>query len=95
MQAAAPAVFGVPLDFILFALALLGVAVMCGLGILTEADAFKYVDWNVLAILVGIWIIAGYFGKTAHWIDGSPENSGLQAQALAQLGEGLFSVLIN
>ena len=43
--------------------ALIGVAVMCWLGIMTEADAFKYVDWNVMAILVGIWIIAGYFGK--------------------------------
>jgi Na+/H+ antiporter NhaD/arsenite permease-like protein len=44
--------------------ALIGVAVMCWLGIMTEADAFKYVDWNVMAILVGIWIIAGYFGKS-------------------------------
>jgi Na+/H+ antiporter NhaD/arsenite permease-like protein len=44
--------------------ALVGVAAMCWLGIMTEADAFKYVDWNVMAILVGIWIIAGYFGKS-------------------------------
>src|SRR5687767_502897 len=44
--------------------ALVGVAVMCWLGIMTESDAFKYVDWNVMAILVGIWIIAGYFGKS-------------------------------
>ncbi len=44
--------------------ALLGVALMCWLGIMTEKDAFNYVDWNVMAILVGIWIIAGYFGKT-------------------------------
>jgi hypothetical protein len=44
--------------------ALIGVAVMCWLGIMTEADAFKYVDWNVMAILLGIWIIAGYFGKS-------------------------------
>ena len=49
--------------------ALLGVAVMCWLGIVTETDAFNYVDWNVMAILVGIWIIAGYFGKMGHWID--------------------------
>src|SRR5688500_4813434 len=44
--------------------ALIGVAVMCWLGIMTEEDAFKFVDWNVMAILVGIWIIAGYFGKS-------------------------------
>ena len=44
--------------------ALLGVATMCWLGIMTETDAFNYVDWNVMAILVGVWIIAGYFGKS-------------------------------
>ena len=44
--------------------ALLGVAVMCWIGIMTEVDAFKLVDWNVMAILIGIWIIAGYFGKS-------------------------------
>jgi Na+/H+ antiporter NhaD/arsenite permease-like protein len=43
---------------------LLGVAVMCWIGIMTETEAFNYVDWNVMAILVGIWIIAGYFGKS-------------------------------
>jgi Na+/H+ antiporter NhaD/arsenite permease-like protein len=44
--------------------ALVGVAVMVWLGVMTEVDAFGYVDWNVMAILVSIWIIAGYFGKT-------------------------------
>jgi Na+/H+ antiporter NhaD/arsenite permease-like protein len=44
--------------------ALIGVAVMCWVGIMTETEAFNYVDWNVMAILVGIWIIAGYFGKS-------------------------------
>jgi Na+/H+ antiporter NhaD/arsenite permease-like protein len=44
--------------------ALIGVAAMCWLGIMTETEAFNYVDWNVMAILVGIWIIAGYFGKS-------------------------------
>ena len=43
--------------------ALLGVAVMIWMGIMTEIEASKLVDWNVMAILVGIWIIAGYFGK--------------------------------
>ena len=31
---------------------------------MTEVEAAQLVDWNVMAILVGIWIIAGYFGKT-------------------------------
>src|SRR5687767_551360 len=46
------------------AAALVGVAVMIWMGVMTEIDAFKLVDWNVMAILVGIWIIAGYFGKS-------------------------------
>jgi Na+/H+ antiporter NhaD/arsenite permease-like protein len=44
--------------------ALLGVAMMVWLGIMSETDAFNYVDWNVMAILVSIWLIAGYFGKS-------------------------------
>jgi Na+/H+ antiporter NhaD/arsenite permease-like protein len=46
------------------AAALVGVAVMIWMGTMSEIDAFKLVDWNVMAILVGIWIIAGYFGKS-------------------------------
>ena len=46
------------------AAALVGVAVMIWMGVMTEIEAFKLVDWNVMAILVGIWIIAGYFGKS-------------------------------
>ena len=46
------------------AAALVGVALMIWMGVMTETDAFKLVDWNVMAILVGIWIIAGYFGKS-------------------------------
>lgn len=44
--------------------ALIGVAVMVWAGVMSEDDAFKYVDWNVMAILVAIWLIAGYFGKS-------------------------------
>ena len=43
--------------------ALIGVAIMCWMGVMTETEAFKLVDWNVMAILIGIWIIAGYFGQ--------------------------------
>jgi Na+/H+ antiporter NhaD/arsenite permease-like protein len=44
--------------------ALTGVAVMVWLGVMSDEDAFGYVDWNVMAILVAIWLIAGYFGRT-------------------------------
>lgn len=44
--------------------ALIGVAVMIWVGVMTEVDAFGFVDWNVMAILVSVWVIAGYFGKT-------------------------------
>ena len=45
--------------------ALLGVGIMVWAGIMTETDAFLFVDWNVMAILVSVWIIAGYFGINA------------------------------
>ena len=44
--------------------ALIGVVAMIWLKVMSEDDAFKYVDWNVMAILVSIWLIAGYFGKS-------------------------------
>ncbi len=59
--------------------ALIGVTVMIWVGVMTEVDAFGYVDWNVMAILVSIWLIAGYFGKT-----GVP--SWLSVQALKMSG---------
>jgi Na+/H+ antiporter NhaD/arsenite permease-like protein len=33
-------------------------------GVMTEIQAFKFVDWNVILILLSIWIISGYFGKS-------------------------------
>jgi Na+/H+ antiporter NhaD/arsenite permease-like protein len=69
--------------------ALLGVGVMCWLGIMTETDAFKYVDWNVMAILVGIWIIAGYFGKT-----GVPSWLSIQALKLSDGRPGLLVIIL-
>lgn len=44
--------------------AMVGVIVMVAAGTMTEVQAFQFVDWNVIAILVSIWLIAGYFGKT-------------------------------
>jgi Na+/H+ antiporter NhaD/arsenite permease-like protein len=66
--------------------ALLGVIVMVWFGVMTEVDAFQLVDWNVMAILVSIWVIAGYFGKT-----GVP--SWLSVQAL-RLSGGRPGVLV-
>jgi Na+/H+ antiporter NhaD/arsenite permease-like protein len=69
--------------------ALVGVAVMCWLGIMTESDAFKYVDWNVMAILLGIWIIAGYFGKS-----GVPSWLSIQALKLSGGRPGLLVIIL-
>jgi Na+/H+ antiporter NhaD/arsenite permease-like protein len=44
--------------------ALLGVILMILFGLMTEVQAFQFVDWNVILILFGIWIISGYFGKS-------------------------------
>jgi Na+/H+ antiporter NhaD/arsenite permease-like protein len=69
--------------------ALIGVALMCWLGIMTETDAFKYVDWNVMAILVGIWIIAGYFGKS-----GVPSWLSIQALNLSGGRPGFLVIIL-
>ena len=70
--------------------ALIGVALMCWLGIMTEKDAFNYVDWNVMAILVGIWIIAGYFGKT-----GVPSWLSVQSLKLSGGKPGLLILVLS
>jgi Na+/H+ antiporter NhaD/arsenite permease-like protein len=44
--------------------AFLGVVAMIVFGVMTDKDAFQAVDWNVIFILIGIWIIATYLGKT-------------------------------
>ena len=44
--------------------ALIGVIAMVWIGVMTETDAFGLVDWNVMAILVSVWLIASYFGKS-------------------------------
>ena len=69
--------------------ALLGVAVMVWLGVMSEEDAFKYVDWNVMAILVSIWLIAGYFGKS-----GVPSWLSVQALELSGGRPGLLVMIL-
>jgi Na+/H+ antiporter NhaD/arsenite permease-like protein len=71
------------------AAALVGVALMIWMGVMTEIDAFKLVDWNVMAILVGIWIIAGYFGKS-----GVPSWLSVQALRLSGGRPGLLVMIL-
>jgi len=71
------------------AAALVGVAVMIWMGVMSEIEAFKLVDWNVMAILVGIWIIAGYFGKS-----GVPSWLSVQALTLSGGRPGLLVMIL-
>jgi len=70
--------------------ALLGVVAMIVFGVMTEIDAFQFVDWNVMAILVGVWIIAGYFGKT-----GVPSWLSVQALRLSGGRPGLLVMILS
>jgi Na+/H+ antiporter NhaD/arsenite permease-like protein len=72
------------------AAALIGVAAMVWLGVMTEVDAFGFVDWNVMAILVSVWIIAGYFGKT-----GVPSWLSVQALRLSGGRPGLLVIILS
>lgn len=69
--------------------AMAGVVLMVMLGSMTEEQAFTFVDWNVIAILVSIWLIAGYFGKT-----GIPEYLGDMTLKLSKGNVPLFVTLI-
>jgi Na+/H+ antiporter NhaD/arsenite permease-like protein len=70
--------------------ALLGVAVMIWMGTMTEVEAAQLVDWNVMAILIGIWIIAGYFGKT-----GVPSWLSVQSLKLSGGKPGLLILVLS
>jgi Na+/H+ antiporter NhaD/arsenite permease-like protein len=70
--------------------ALLGVAVMVWMGTMTEVEAAQLVDWNVMAILIGIWIIAGYFGRT-----GVPSWLSVQSLKLSGGRPGLLILVLS
>jgi len=70
--------------------ALLGVVAMIVFGVMSEVDAFGFVDWNVMAILIGVWIIAGYFGKT-----GVPSWLSVQALRLSGGRPGLLVMILS
>jgi Na+/H+ antiporter NhaD/arsenite permease-like protein len=69
---------------------LVGVVVMVWIGVMTETDAFTLVDWNVMAILVGIWMIAGYFGKS-----GVPSWLSVQALKFSGGRPGLLVMILS
>ena len=69
---------------------LVGVVAMVWIGVMTETDAFTLVDWNVMAILVSIWTIAAYFGKT-----GLPSWLALQALRLSGGRPGLLVMILS
>ncbi len=69
--------------------ALIGVTIMVWAGVMTDTDAFKLVDWNVMAILIGVWIIAGYFGKS-----GVPSWLSIQALKLSGGRPGFLVIIL-
>jgi Na+/H+ antiporter NhaD/arsenite permease-like protein len=57
---------------------------------MTDVDAFGLVDWNVMAILVSVWVIAGYFGRT-----GIPSWLSVQALRLSGGRPGLLVMILS
>jgi Na+/H+ antiporter NhaD/arsenite permease-like protein len=81
--------------------AVVGVLAMVWLGTMTESEAFNAVDWNVMAILVSIWIIAGYLGKTGipEWLSvralkWSGGHGGMLVMILSMLA-GIISLVVD
>jgi Na+/H+ antiporter NhaD/arsenite permease-like protein len=70
--------------------AVLGMVAMVWFGTMSTGDAFNAVDWNVMAILVSIWIIAGYLGKT-----GIPEWLSIQALRISGGHAGLLVMILS
>lgn len=71
------------------AIGLIGVALMVLFGVMRETEAFLSVDWNVIAILFGIWIIATYFGKS-----GIPEYLAVTMLRVSRNNIALFLTLM-
>ncbi len=69
--------------------AFLGVIAMLAFGVMKDIEAFKVVDWNVIFILIGIWTIALYLGKT-----GVPEYIATKLLILSRGSVPLFITLI-
>jgi Na+/H+ antiporter NhaD/arsenite permease-like protein len=95
VQITALVIFLIAVGFIIWGkidraiIGIIGAALMILTGVISEQDAFLSVDWNVIAILFGIWVIAGYFGKT-----GIPEFFTIHLLKLSRNNIGLFIVLL-
>ena len=70
--------------------ALIGVALMVWLGVMTDVEAFGLVDWDVMSILISVWVIAAYFGKT-----GVPSWLSVQALRLSGGRPGLLVMILS
>jgi Na+/H+ antiporter NhaD/arsenite permease-like protein len=62
---------------------------MIAFGVMTDKQAFQVVDWNVIFILIGIWVIATYLGKT-----GLPEYLAAKLLILSKGSVPVFITLI-
>lgn len=68
---------------------IIGVAIMVLAGVMTEEEAFFFVDWNIIAILYSVWIIAAYFGRT-----GMPEYLAVNVLKASRNNIAVFLVLM-
>ena len=95
MQLTALVIFLVTIGFIIWGridravIGIIGVTLMVLLGVMKETEAFMSVDWNVIAILFSIWVIAGYFGKT-----GIPQYLAITMLRVSRNNIALFLTLI-
>jgi len=92
---AAAVIFGISIVLIITGVidtvigAFLGVVGMVALGVMTDVQAFQVVDWNVIFILLGIWVIAGYLGQT-----GLPEYLAAKLLILSRGSVPIFITMI-
>jgi Na+/H+ antiporter NhaD/arsenite permease-like protein len=95
MQLTALVIFLVTIGFIIWGridravIGIIGVTLMVLFGVMKETEAFMSVDWNVIAILFSIWVIAGYFGKT-----GIPQYLAITMLRVSRNNIALFLTLI-
>ena len=68
---------------------LVGAVVMVVVGVMDAAEAFMMVDWNVIAILFSIWVIATYFSKT-----GVPEYLAIKVLQISRNNISLFLTFV-
>ncbi|HRU81613.1 MAG TPA: SLC13 family permease, partial [Candidatus Methanomethylicus sp.] len=71
------------------AVAIFGAVLMILVGAITEYDAFSLVDWNVIILIISMWILAGYFGKT-----GIPEVLAHKAVGWSRGSVSTFMILL-